>query len=130
VRAQTIGIKRARTFRRALTGAELGLWTRIKGRQLDGYQFRRQHPIGPYILDFYCAAVRLAVEVDGYSHEVGDAAARDERRDAWLLDRGIRTLRIGTELSKRPDDAARTVLDEVRRRALDVVQPRAPSVTS
>jgi very-short-patch-repair endonuclease len=94
---------------------------RLKGRQLDGYQFRRQHPIGPYILDFYCPAVRLAVEVDGYSHEVGDAPAYDARRDAWLLKRGIETLRIGTELAKRPGDAALTVLDAVRR--------RAPSVT-
>jgi very-short-patch-repair endonuclease len=117
VRAYAIGIKRARGHRQALTGGELGLWVRIKGRQLDGYQFRRQHPIGPYILDFYCAAVRLAVEIDGYSHEVGNAPAHDARRDAWLLERGIETLRISAELAKRPGDAAAAVLHEVRRRA-------------
>jgi very-short-patch-repair endonuclease len=88
---------------------------------LEGYHFRRQHPIGPYVLDFYCSAARLAVEVDGYSHEVGDAPAYDARRDAWLLERGIETLRIGTDLAKRPGDAVLTVLDAVRR--------RAPSVT-
>jgi very-short-patch-repair endonuclease len=99
-----------------MTGGELGLWVRLKGRQLDGYQFRRQHPVGPYILDFYCEAARLAVEVDGYSHEVGDAPAYDARRDAWLLEHGITTLRIGDELAKRPNDAAATVLDELRRR--------------
>ncbi len=121
MRAHTIGIKRARNNRKALTGGELGLWVRLKGRQLDGYQFRRQHPIGPYILDFYCAAARLAVEIDGYSHEVGNAPAYDARRDAWLLERGIETIRISAELAKRPNDAAATILDEVRR--------RAPSVT-
>ena len=122
MRGYAIGIKRARGHRQSLTGGELGLWLRLRGRQLDGYQFRRQHPIGPYILDFYCAAVRLAVEIDGYSHEVGHSPAYDARRDAWLLGQGIETVRLSAELAKRPDDAAATVLGEVRR--------RAPSVTS
>jgi very-short-patch-repair endonuclease len=122
VRAHTVGIKRARTHRRSLTGAEVGLWVRLKGRKLDGYHFRRQHPVGPYILDFYCAEARLAIELDGYSHEVGGAPAYDARRDAWLLARGIETLRIGPEFSKNPDGVAGLVLAEVQR--------RAPSVTA
>ena len=118
MRGYALGIKRAKGHRHSLTGGELGLGVRLKGRQLDGYQFRRQHPIGPYILDFYCPSVRLAVEVDGYSHVVGDAPAYDARRDAWLREQGIDTLRITAELARRPNDAAATVLDEVRRRAL------------
>lgn len=59
-----------------------------------GLRFRRQHPIGPYVLDFYCDAARLAVEVDGAAHAVADNPARDLRRDAWLAAQGIRTLRI------------------------------------
>jgi len=122
VRAHTIQIKRARRHRQALTGAEVGLWVRLKGRKLEGYHFRRQHPVGPFILDFYCTEAKLAIELDGYTHEVGDAPAYDARRDAWLLARGIETLRIGPEFSKSPDAVADFVLMEVRR--------RAPSVTS
>ena len=123
MRGYALGIKRARGHRRAPTGGELGLWLRLRGRQLDGYPFRRQHPIGPYILDFYCASVRLAVEIDGYSHEVGDAPAYDARRDAWLLERGIETIRISADLARRPNDAVATVLDEVRRRTLRLGRP-------
>jgi very-short-patch-repair endonuclease len=51
--------------------------------------FRRQHPIGPYVLDFYCATARLAIEIDGASHEFGDRPERDERRHVWLKQHGI-----------------------------------------
>ena len=57
-----------------------------------GLHFRRQHPIGPYILDFYCDTAKLAVEVDGLGH-LG-RVEQDERRDRWLLAEGVRTLRI------------------------------------
>jgi very-short-patch-repair endonuclease len=56
--------------------------------------FRRQHPIGPYVLDFYCAKARLAIEIDGASHEFGDRPQRDERRNAWLNEHGIRVVHI------------------------------------
>jgi very-short-patch-repair endonuclease len=117
-----ITLKRARRFRKNLTPPELGLWLRLKNRQLGGYHFRRQHPIGPYILDFYCAAAKLAIEVDGYSHGVGDAPAHDARRDAWLAGQGIGTFRISADLAKDPDAAAATILD--------VVRPLAPSTAT
>ncbi|WP_244624451.1 endonuclease domain-containing protein [Sphingomonas sp. So64.6b] len=63
-------------------------------KQPDGAKFRRQHPAGPYSLDFYCDAAKLAIEVDGETHNRGDRPERDEVRDAWLTMRGVRTLRI------------------------------------
>jgi very-short-patch-repair endonuclease len=56
--------------------------------------FRRQHPIGPYVLDFYCAAARLAIEIDGISHDMAERPGRDARRDAWLAKRHIKVVRI------------------------------------
>jgi very-short-patch-repair endonuclease len=73
---------------------EVLLWVQLKGARLDGLKFRKQHPIGPYILDFYCAEVRLDVEIDGAGHGFGDQPERDAERDAWLAEQGIRTLRL------------------------------------
>jgi very-short-patch-repair endonuclease len=87
-------IRRARRLRRELTPPEARLWMALRRRQAAGLYFRRQHPIGPYVLDFYCDSARLCVEVDGFAHVTGDHPRRDERRDAWLADRGVRTLRI------------------------------------
>ena len=84
-------IRRARQLRRKLTPPEARLWVALKTKKL-GVHFRRQHPIGPYILDFYCDAAKLAVEVDGQGH-LG-RIEHDERRDRWLLGEGVRTLRI------------------------------------
>jgi len=84
-------IRRARELRRKLTPPEARLWVALRQNKLH-LRFRRQHPIGPYVLDFYCDAAKLAVEVDGQGH-LG-RVAQDERRDAWLSARGIRTLRI------------------------------------
>ena len=76
-----------------MTPPEARLWRCLKGHKLGGYKFRRQHPIGPYILDFYCAAARLAVEVDGAVHDNPDQMARDRRRAAWLARQGVSVLR-------------------------------------
>lgn len=77
-----------------MTPPEARLWTRVRAHRLQGYKFRRQHPVGPYILDFYCAAARLAVEVDGRYHEHPDQIAHDRRRTRWLASQGIRVMRI------------------------------------
>ena len=58
----------ARTQRKAMTGAERALWQHLRGRAFGGYKFRRQHVLGPYILDFYCPELHLAIEVDGSPH--------------------------------------------------------------
>jgi very-short-patch-repair endonuclease len=107
-------LKRARQLRKALTPQELGLWLRLKNRQLGGFRFRRQHPVGPYILDFYCPERRLAVEIDGEVHNQPDQIAHDRRRDAYCLDRGIATLRLSADCLKNPDRAATDILDSLR----------------
>ena len=87
-------VERARDLRRRLTLPEVLFWTAVRGRRLGGARFRRQHPRGPYILDFYCEEFRLAVEIDGASHDRPDRLAYDQRRTAWLNARGIEVLRI------------------------------------
>ncbi len=105
----------AQRFRQELTLPEILLWQRLKGRRLAGLHFRRQHPIGPYILDFYCETARLAVEVDGEMHVFDDNPAKDRARDAWLAERGVRTLRlIARDVLADADQAAMSILEFVR----------------
>jgi len=85
---------RAKRLRRMMTLPEVKLWFQLRANRLEGLHFRRQHPEGPYILDFYCDRARLCVEVDGYIHGTADHPQRDARRDAWLAGRGVRTLRL------------------------------------
>jgi very-short-patch-repair endonuclease len=73
--------------------------------------FRRQHPVGPYVLDFYCAKAKLAVEIDGSSHELGDRPQRDERRDAWLKEHGITVVHIpAAKLQYQIDEIADSIV--------------------
>ena len=85
--------RRARKLRRNMSLPEVLLWQQLR-KQPDGVQFRRQHPAGPYVLDFYCATANLAIEVDGEAHNYGDLPARDPIRDKWLSEQGVKTLRI------------------------------------
>jgi very-short-patch-repair endonuclease len=94
VKARGITRRRAQSMRRELTDAERILWSRLKGRQLRGYQFRAQHPVEPYILDFACTRLKLAVELDGATHGSPDAIAYDAHRRAYLEAEGWRVLRF------------------------------------
>lgn len=87
-------IERAQQLRREMSPPERLLLNSLSGQKADGLKFRRQHPMEPYVLDFYCAAAKLAVEVDGWAHSVGDQPQRDARRDTILAGQGIHTLRI------------------------------------
>ena len=100
----------ARELRRRMTLPEVLLWKALQGRKMDGLHFRRQHPLGPYVLDFYCDAAKLCVEIDGYSHGTGSHPERDDRRDAWLGAQGVATLRISASLVlAEVDDAVATI---------------------
>jgi very-short-patch-repair endonuclease len=86
-------VLRARALRRSPSLPEGLLWQVLRERP-EGLKFRRQHPFGRYVADFYCAAARLVIEVDGASHEMGDNPARDARRDAWMREPGMRVIRF------------------------------------
>ena len=83
---------RARWLRRNTTDVERWLWHRLRNAQIDGASFRRQHPVGRYILDFYCPALQLAVELDGGQH--ARAPNADRQRDERLRQRGVTVLRF------------------------------------
>ena len=72
--------------------AEALLWMLLRNRRIAGAKFRRQHPVGRYILDFYCDEKKLGIELDGGQH--GEAVVYDQQRDGWLREQGIRVLRF------------------------------------
>lgn len=86
-------VLKARALRRNMTLPEGLLWRELRKRP-GGFKFRRQHPIGPYIADFYCPLARLVVEVDGEGHNRGEQAGHDLRRDDWMHRKGLVVLRI------------------------------------
>ncbi|MBK1683318.1 endonuclease domain-containing protein [Rhodoferax fermentans] len=85
---------RARQLRAKATDAETLLWQRLRSRQLAGYKFRRQHPIGPYFADFACIEARLVVELDGGQHATPEGLLSDERRSEALASQGYLVLRF------------------------------------
>ena len=86
-------VTRARALRQDMTLPEVLLWRELRKEPL-GVKFRRQHPVGPYVLDFYCPQAKLAIEVDGIAHDMGERPGRDEARTVWLREQGIDLLRI------------------------------------
>ena len=106
----------ARHLRRRLSLPEGLLWRAMTAGKIEGLKFRKQHPIGPYVLDFYCHEIRLCVEVDGEAHRLGDHPEKDARRDCWLADKGIRTLRIpATQVLQEIDGAVAMIVEAARR---------------
>ena len=102
MRAKALSFKRARRLRREMSLPEVILWDGLRKGRLRALRFRRQHPIGAYILDFYCASSRLAVEIDGAGHGHPTQADHDKVRDRWIESQGLRVFRV----------PAATVLDE------------------
>ena len=85
-------LNRSQRLRREMTVPERLLWNKLRAGRLAGLKFRRQHPIDPYVADFYCHGHRLVIELDGDSHI--DTANYDDSRERFLRDQGIRVLRI------------------------------------
>ena len=86
-------LERARDFRHPLTPPEAKVWNGVRNRQL-GFKIRRQHAIGRFIVDFYCAEARLAIEIDGDTHAARDQAIYDSARTSWLRERGHKVIRF------------------------------------
>jgi very-short-patch-repair endonuclease len=108
--------RNARQLRRKMTLPEVILWHSLRQRPA-GLKFRRQHPTGPYVLDFFYSDARLAIEVDGEGHSRGNRPERDEARNQWLRSAGIETARIpAVELLKDADAVLRWVVAEAQAR--------------
>ena len=127
MRAPTETIAKARRLRRNLSPPEARLWSRLRARLPGMPVFRRQHPIGPYVLDFYCAKARLAVEIDGMSHDLGDRPERDIRRDAWLRSQGVTVMRIAAGEAMAQIDEA---VDGIVRMAAAMIGAEAASASA
>ncbi|MBL28339.1 MAG: DNA (cytosine-5-)-methyltransferase [Rhodospirillaceae bacterium] len=115
------GVALARHLRKQSTDAERLLWRHLRRGQLEGFHFRRQVPLGPYVVDFLCRSLKLAIELDGGQHE----ESADRNRTAWLEARGYRVLRFWNN-----DLLANTagVLEVIRTAALSMAgrQPEPP----
>jgi very-short-patch-repair endonuclease len=106
--------QRAKELRRNPTPAERKLWANLRGKQLYGLKFRRQHPIDRYIVDFCCIARRIVIEIDGHSH--ASQVEYDHARTAHLRDRGYTVIRFTNHQVLRQLDA---VLEEILRHCDD-----------
>ena len=93
IRGQASHLDIKRRLRSNMTGPETRLWSALRARQLQGMKFRRQHGIGPYIVDFYCPEQSLVIEVDGDSHANADQIVRDQLRDKYFQSLGLRVIR-------------------------------------
>lgn len=103
-----------RRIRSDMTGPETRLWSRQRARQLQGLKFRRQHGIGPYIVDFYCPEQFLVIEVDGDSHADADQILKDQLRDRYFQSLGLRVVRyINDDILKNLDRALEDLADRL-----------------
>ena len=110
-----MSVPNARRLRRNTTDAEKLLWKHIRGRQLAGMKFRRQHPIGRYVADYCCEEEKLGIELDGGQH--ADEADRDEQRTQHIEKFGFRVVRYwNSEVLSNIDG----VLDDIRLSAQDI----------
>ncbi len=98
----------ARALRQNPTDAELRLWSRLRGKQMEGFRFRRQKPIGPYIVDFFCPRAKLIIEVDG-----GQYAEESPARQQWLEARGYRVIRFWNNEILSNTDGVLTIIPDV-----------------
>jgi very-short-patch-repair endonuclease len=102
---------RARTLRQTSTEVERRLWSKLRDGRLDGLSFRRQHPAGPYILDFYCPQLRLSIELDGSQHAFALQEARDQKRSTWLRRCGVTELRVwNNEITRNLDGVLEKII--------------------
>jgi very-short-patch-repair endonuclease len=103
---------RRRELRQEATLAENLLWRHLRRKQFEGFKFRRQHQIGPYIVDFYCAKGRIVIEVDGGQHFEPEVETYDRERTEYLETRGITVLRVtNAEVTRNLDGVGDAILE-------------------
>ena len=107
-------VRVARKLRREMTLPEVLLWQRLKRSDV---KIRKQHPCGPFVVDFYCPAAKLVIEIEGIVHEMGGRPERDEARFDWLQRQGYSVLRLpASEVLKGVDDVAEAIVAACRER--------------
>jgi len=101
-------------LRENMTDAEKHLWAKIRMRQLKGYQFYRQKPVGDYIVDFFCPRAKLVIEIDGSHHLVGETIAYDRIRDDYLSSLGLRVLRFtNNDVLKNTEEVIEKIVERI-----------------
>jgi very-short-patch-repair endonuclease len=120
----------SRDQRRDPTPPEKAIWDRLRAGRLGGWKFRRQHALGPYSADFYCHEAALVVEVDGMAHFL--RGERDDARDRWMSERGIRTVRLSAKQVMRDIESAvhlveRALAARTEEPSPGLAEPRPPS---
>lgn len=95
---ETSLLEKRRYLRKNLTPEEAVLWKHLKSKQIENYKWRKQHPVGAYILDFYCPKANLCIELDGRNHYSFQGAKEDEIRTLFLNRKGIKVLRFENKL--------------------------------
>ena len=113
-------VEYARMLRKQMTYAESLLWQRLRKKSLDGFRFRRQHPIGPYIADFFCNEAALVVEVDGGIHQEQDQTEKDRRRDIALKQHRLAVLRF---TNREIETDIESVLDQIKAALIERTAP-------
>lgn len=104
----------SRELRKNMTDAERLLWSKVRMKQLKGYQFYRQRIIGDYIVDFFCPRAKLVIEVDGGQH-YSDEIGADRRRDEYMMSLGLRVLRFSdTDVLKNTGGAVEKIIDYMK----------------
>ena len=106
-----------------MTLTEWRLWCLLRGHKLNGWKFRRQHPIGEYVVDFACLAAGLVVELDGAAHDHERQSDYDDRRQAWLESQGYKVLRFSADY---PEGDYLEGVWETIERELSQTAPRGP----
>ena len=106
---------RAKRNRRELSSTESKLWRLLRDRRFSDFKFRRQHPIGLYVVDFACVSARLVLEADGLSHTIEEQAAFDATRTAFLETAGWRVLRVrNADVDADPSGVAAAILSALQ----------------
>ena len=101
---------KARKLRAEMSLPEVLLWQYLR-KQPMGVKFRRQHPVGEYVIDFYSPAAKVGIEIDGIAHDMGERPERDRIRDDWLQQRGIEVVRVpAKEVLKSVEQAAHSII--------------------
>ena len=120
----------SRQLRENMTDAERHLWAKIRMKQLKGYQFYRQKPVGDYIVDFFCPRAKLVIEVDGSQHFSDEMTEYDRVRNEYLLSLGLRVLRFtNTDVLKHVESVVESIEKEIPLRKIPLSPPFAKGET-